>query len=107
MMFPNKIDTELEALDVIYARFEPEFISKLLEVWPDPENGKSSISEPRFAQLCDLSQGAVYKYLHNDRYPDSKALRKIGEFFGLYFVEDYDKHIDNNKILKLVKTQHS
>lgn len=106
MMFPTVIDTELEALDLIYARFEPDFVIELLSIWPDPETGKSSLSEPRFASLCDLSQGAVYKYLHKDRYPDSTALRKMSEFFGIYFVEDYDNHIDNSKILKLIKAQH-
>jgi predicted DNA-binding transcriptional regulator AlpA len=107
MMLSTLELNELEASELIYARFEPEFVIELLEVWPDSEKGKSGLSEPRFAQLCGLSQGAVYKYLHQGRYPDDTALKKMGEFLGVYFVSDWDNHIDNQKILKLIKAQHA
>lgn len=90
---------------VVYARFTPEFVSELLDLIRDPENRSKTLSEPRFAQLCELSQKSIYNYLHKDRYPDSTALKKMGQFLGVYFVEDWDEHIDNGKILRLLKAQ--
>lgn len=106
MMLLDVIENDLEATNLIYARFEPVFVLELIEVWPDKEKGKTGLSEPRFAQLCGLSQGAVYKYLHQNRYPDDTALKKMGSFFGVYFVSDWDNHIDNQKILNVIKAQH-
>lgn len=59
MMLLDVIENDLEATNLIYARFEPVFVLELIEVWPDKEKGKTGLSEPRFAQLCGLSQGAV------------------------------------------------
>ena len=92
-----------EKRQLILARFEPWFLEELMKIWPDREKGKVGLTQGRLAQLCKLSQRAVAYYLSGERYPDSESLRKMGEFFGLHFVEDWDNSIDMQALLKRLK----
>lgn len=88
---------------LILARFESWFLAELMAFWPDKEKGKTGLTQARLAQLCGLSQRGIAYYMSGERYPDSDALRKLGKFFGIHFVEDWDQTINLKDLLDKLK----
>lgn len=89
----------------MYARYEPSFLAELVSVWPDSKTGKRGITPSSLAKGADLNLQTVLNYLdkENPRFPDSKAREKLGRFFKIYFVDDWDNHVDNSKVLENIK----
>ena len=96
---------ETVMIEVVFTR---SLFEKLMEIWPNPENGKRGLNQSVLARATGISQGAISNYLKPEdagfRYPLSPELRKLGKFFGIItFVEDWSGLVDNDKALKVIE----
>lgn len=95
----------------MYVRFEPELLQKLCQIWPHPKSGDVGITVYVLAKETGITQQTIHNWLEVDpktgkpkAKPSGDALEILGKFFGiLYFVNDWDHHIDNDAVLKNVK----
>lgn len=91
------------------ARFEPEFLTKLMEIWPDPETGKTPLSQASLARKTGISQPSISNYLKpkgqtGAREPGLAEMRKLDVFFKIIrFSSDGNKTIDNQAVLSAIK----
>lgn len=87
----------------MYAKYTQELLVQLCEIWPNPKTGLPGLNPSELAVLAGFkTRQTVYNYF-DGRTPDDEAKNMLGKFFGLYFVNDWDNHLDNSKVLALKK----
>lgn len=78
-----------------------------MKMWRDKEQPKSRLTQERLAKATGLSQRAIASYCTGESQPDRNALDKLGRFFGIHWVEDYDHIIPMDKLLESLKALSS
>lgn len=86
----------------IYAHDISEFLRELVSLWPDSKTKTPGLSPSSLAKGTKLNLQTVLNDLdkENPRIPNSEGKEKLGEFFRVYFVDDWDRRCDNAKVLK-------
>lgn len=92
-----------ETEGLILARFENEFLVELMKLWPDRERNRIGLTQKRLAELTGIGLRSIASYCNEGAQPDRVSLRKLGEFFGIHWVEDFDNSIDMSALLKRLK----
>lgn len=88
---------------LILARFDKQFLKDLMKIWPDKTSGQVGITQKQLAEGTDLSLRAISSYISGESKPDRDALERLGRFFGLHFVIDWDNSLNMNELLERIK----
>ena len=94
-----------ETEELILARYEREFLLELMNIWPDREKNVVGLTQLRLATLTGISLRSIASYCNKKDpvQPDRNSLNKLGKFFGIHWVEDYDNSINMTDLLERIK----
>jgi len=94
-----EIENQVDLSKVILARWEREFLEKLIEATADPDTGKRPISQDKIAKIAGVSQKTVSNLLDPEKDPRWSSVQKVGKGLGIHFVADYSQSINNDAVL--------
>ncbi|MBT9547653.1 MAG: helix-turn-helix transcriptional regulator [Candidatus Sericytochromatia bacterium] len=94
-----EIENQVDLSKVILARWEREFLERLINETADPDTGKKPISQDRIAEIAGVSQKTISNLLNPSKDPRWSSVQKVGESFGIHFVADYSFSINNEAVL--------
>lgn len=80
---------------MIYMRYSAKVLKDLCEIY-----GLSRIELARRARI--KNHKSVYDYFEGVD-PTSESRCKLGKVFGVYFVDDWDEHINNDESFSMLK----
>lgn len=100
--------------NVMKARFEADFLSKLMAIWPHPKTGDAGITVYILAKETGISQQTIHTWIEVHKEETSKKkqksepsleyLRRLDRYFKIIeFVPDGNNRIDNDLVLENVK----
>jgi hypothetical protein len=80
---------------MIYMKYSPQLLKELCDMF--------GMSRNKLATKAGFkSLKSVYFYF-DGKEPNSESRCKLGKVFGVYFVDDWDGHIDNEESLNKLK----
>lgn len=97
-----EIENQVDLSKVLLAKWDTEFLARLIAITTDPESGKTPISQDQLAKLAGVSQKTVSNLLNAERDPAWSSVQKVGEALGVHFVADYSGSINNDVVLEQI-----
>jgi DNA-binding XRE family transcriptional regulator len=97
-----EIENQVDLSKVLLAKWNTDFLARLISITADPETGKTPISQDQLAKLAGVSQKTISNLLNPDRDPAWSSVQKVGEALGVHFVADYSGSINNEVVLEQI-----